>query len=403
MQAPEQTIPEWYGLFLCSRNGMKNTTDRLRNEEIMADKKILFHINSMGKGGAERVVSVLSKYFAKEGYDVAVATLWQAEEEYELYEKVRRVHAGLSEADEKKGRLYRAVKRVVNFRSVLKKEKPDIVISFCNKANFRSAYCMAGMKTPLLVSVRNDPKRDYAPYGRSVRRMEKRAADCVFQTPDAQAFFSPNFQKKSRVIFNPLSEKYLQIKEKDTDFEREKRIVTVGRIAKQKNQLLLVKAFEKLTDKYPDMVLQIYGEDGKDGSMEGLNQYIQEKGLQNKVLFMGQCSQLETEIDKAALFVLPSDYEGMPNVLIEAMALGLPVVATDCPCGGSRLLVDQNVSGMLVNVGDEKQLTEAIDSMLSNPQKAEEMGRNARKVIDKVSPEKICGEWKSYVEELLNG
>lgn len=368
----------------------------------MANKKILFHINSMGKGGAERVVSVLSGYFATEGYDVAVATLWQAEEEYELSSGVRRVHAGLTEADEKKGRIYRAVKRVVNFRSVLKREKPDLVISFCNKANFRSAYCMAGMKTPLLVSVRNDPKKDYAPYKRAVRRMEKRAAGCVFQTPDAQAFFSPGFQKKSRIIFNPLSEKYMQTAERKADAERERKVVTVGRIAKQKNHLLLVRAFARIAEKYPDMVLQIYGEDGKDGSMEALEQLIKEKGLQEKVLFMGQCSHTETEIDNAALFVLPSDYEGMPNALIEAMALGLPAIATDCPCGGSALLIEQKVSGILVPVGDEDKLTEAMEQMLANPEQAEEMGRNARKVTEKVRPDKICAEWKAYVEELLD-
>ena len=367
----------------------------------MAGKKILFHINSLGKGGAERVVSVLSGYFAEEGYEVAVATLWQAEEEYKLSHKVRRVHAGLTETDEKKGRVYRAVKRVLNFRSVLKKENPDIVISFCNKANFRSAYCMAGMKTPLLVSVRNDPKKDYAPYKRAVQRMEKRAAGCVFQTPEAQQFFSPAFQKKSRIIFNPLSENYISKETTETDFVREKRIVTVGRIAKQKNQLLLVKAFAQIAEKYPDMIVQIYGEDGKDGSKEALEQYIQQNGLQERVLFMGQCSHSEREIKKAALFVLPSDYEGMPNALIEAMALGLPSISTDCPCGGSRLLVEENVSGMLVPVGDAEKLAEAMNRMLSNPQKAEEIGRNARKVVDKVHPEKVCGEWKEYVEELL--
>ena len=148
--------------------------------------------------------------------------------------------------------------------------------------------------------------------------------------------------------------------------------------------------------------MQIYGEDGKDGSMEALEQLIKEKGLQEKVLFMGQCSHTETEIDNAALFVLPSDYEGMPNALIEAMALGLPAIATDCPCGGSALLIEQKVSGILVPVGDEGKLTEAMEQMLANPEQAEEMGRNARKVTEKVRPDKICAEWKAYVEELLD-
>lgn len=368
----------------------------------MKKGKILFHINSMGKGGAERVVSVLSEYFAKDGYEVAVATLWYAEEEYTLSEKVRRVHAGLSAKEEEKGRLYKAVRRLTKFRQVIKKEKPDLVISFCNKANFRSAYCMAGMKTPLLVSVRNDPQKDYAPYKRATKHMEKKAAGCVFQTPDAKAFFSPMLQEKSRIIFNPLSEKYRNTdSRKEKKEARENRIVTVGRIAKQKNQMLLLKAFARICGKYPDMQVHIYGEDAKEGMKEKMEQFIADKGLEKRVCFKGQSSRLEKEINRAALFVLPSDYEGMPNALIEAMAMGLPVISTDCPCGGSRLLIEDGVSGLLVPVGEEEKLAQAMDVLLSNTEKAEEMGKKAREIVNKVSPEKVCHEWKDYVEQLM--
>lgn len=367
----------------------------------MNDCKVLFHINSMGKGGAERVVSILSEYFAKDGYEVVVATQWYAEEEYPLFFKVKRIHVGLSEKDEKKGRIYRALKRVANFRKALKKEKPDIVISFCNKANFRSAYCMFGMKTPLLVSVRNDPKKDYAPYKRATKRMEKKAAGCVFQTPDARVFFDPFFREKSRIIFNPLSESCLNAAERSV--ERDDRIVTVGRITAQKNQLLLIKAFAKIHEKYPKMQLEIYGEDDGQGSRQKMEAFLDQKGLADKVHFMGQSAQVEKAIVNAALFVLPSDYEGMPNALIEAMALGLPVISTDCPCGGSRLLIDDGVSGLLVPVGDEEKLAEAMDALLSDREKAEQFGREAGKVVEKVNPGKIYQEWKEYVDELVQG
>lgn len=361
--------------------------------------KILFHINSMGKGGAERVVSVLSEYFAEDGYEVAVVTLWYAKEEYPLSYKVRRLHAGLTEKDERKGRLWKAVKRMINFRMLLQREKPDIVISFCNKANFRSAYCMSGMKTPLLVSVRNDPQKDYAPYKRSVRRMEKKAAGCVFQTPDAKAFFSPEFQKKSRIIFNPLSEKY--IKEQTAAENREQSIVTVGRITRQKNQLLLLQAFSKISKTFPHIRLLIYGEEGEEQEVkEAMEQYIKQQKLQERVRFMGASSTLEKDIKNAALFVLSSDYEGMPNALIEAMALGLPVISTDCPCGGSKLLIEEGVSGLLVPTGNAEALANAMETLLADTERAERMGREAGKIVAKVNPSKIYGEWKAYVEEL---
>ena len=169
--------------------------------------KILFHVNSMGKGGAEHVISILSRCFAQDGYDVVVTTLWQADSEYALDGRVRRVNVGLTQSEETRGRLAKAAIRAFRYRQCIAREKPDIVISFCSKANFRSAYSMTGMRIPLLVSVRNDPQKDYAPYPAKCRYMSRKAAGCVFQTPDAQRFFDERLQRKSRVIWNPLEEK----------------------------------------------------------------------------------------------------------------------------------------------------------------------------------------------------
>ena len=345
--------------------------------------KILFHLNSMGRGGAERVVSILSKSFADRGDEVVVATQWYSENEYELGEKVRRISVGLTEEDEKQGRLKRAWIRLWRLRNCIKKESPDLVISFCNKANFRSAFSLIGMKIPLLVSVRNDPKKDYAPYKLPTWLMEKKAAGCVFQTPDAQQFFSRKLQEKSRIIFNPLSEKYLEKDAKEETCIRKPEIVTVGRISCQKNQLLLFQAFADIEKAYPDYVLKIYGDVQDETIYEELQQFIKEKRLDKKVFFMGTSDSLKEEIKDAALFVLPSDYEGMPNALIEAMVMGIPSVATDCPCGGSAMLMENKVSGMLVPVGDKEALKEA------------------KKIVEKVHPQVVSREWGDYIETVM--
>ena len=135
----------------------------------MKRKKILFHINSMGKGGAERVVSVLSGCFAEDGYEVTIVTLWQAGEEYELAGAVKRINLEDLWQGRHMGRFEIALKRLLDLRRIIKEEKPDLVISFCNKANFRCAYAMYGMTIPLLVSVRNDPRVDYLPHRFSVK------------------------------------------------------------------------------------------------------------------------------------------------------------------------------------------------------------------------------------------
>lgn len=370
--------------------------------------KILFHINSMGKGGAERVVSVLSRYFAEDGYEVLVTTQWQEREEYPLSDKVRRIFVGLTAEDEQRSRAYKAWKRLWNYRRCIRREKPDIVISFCAKANFRSVYALLGSRIPLLVSVRNDPKKDYAPYPRDCVWMEKRAAGCVFQTRQAQEFFTEKLQKKSRVIENPLSERYLPKGWQYGDVlpipvveEREKTIVTVGRITKQKNQLVLVKAFAALAERFPEYRLLIYGENSGDGSKEAMECFCREKGIADRVVFCGLCNHLESVIAQAGVFVLPSDYEGLPNALAEAMALGLPVVSTDCPCGGPAQIIEQGVSGVLVEVNNEAQMTEAIEKVLTDKKYAAELGSRARYIAERMHPHKIYQEWKEYADMLI--
>ncbi len=355
----------------------------------------------MGKGGAEHVISILSRYFAQDGYDVAVTTLWRADNEYCLDRRVRRVNVGLTEREETKGRLAKALIRAFRYRKCIAEERPDIVISFCAKANFRSAYSLTGMKIPLLISVRNDPEKDYAPYPGKCRYMARKAAGCVFQTPAAQRFFDGRLQKKSRVIWNPLDEKYF-VKMSRNSAQRERTIVTVGRITKQKNQMLLLEAFSQISSDFPQYKVLIYGEDSGDGTKEQLEAYCSSHQLTERVLFMGASSTLEKDILNAGLFVLPSDYEGMPNALIEAMALGIPCIATDCPCGGSAMLMEQ-FGGILVSPGKAGELAAAIRRVLSDPQLADETGSRAEGIKEWVHPQVIYSQWKAYVESLISG
>lgn len=366
--------------------------------------KILFHLNSMGRGGAERVVSILSKGFAKQGHEVIVATQWVSEREYELDAKVRRISVGLTEADEGKNRIQKAACRLFRLRACVTQEKPDLVISFCCKANFRSAFSLIGKNIPLLVSVRNDPKTDYAPHRFPTAWMAHKAAGCVFQTPDAKVFFTKKLQKKSRIIFNPIAENYLSpgIEDKLQPSDRKKEIVSVGRITEQKNQMLLLRAFEKIASKYPEYVVKFYGDIQSQTCLDELRLYIEKNQLKDRVFFMETTDSIREEIANASLFVLSSDYEGMPNALMEALVMGLPSVSTDCPCGGSRLLIEDKVSGLLTPVGDVNALAEAMDYMLQDMQRAHQMGQNAKKIKEKVHPDTICQEWMTYIEELIH-
>lgn len=364
--------------------------------------KILFHLNSMGHGGAERVVGILCSSFVQKGEEVVLATQWESQNEYPVDPRVRRIHVGLTERDTGKGRLAKMLTRYFRLRKCIRKEKPDIVISFCNKANFRCAFAMLGMNVPLLVSVRNDPVKDYAPYKIPTWYMQGKAAGCVFQTPDAMHFFSKKFQNKSRIIFNPLSGTFMETAGKGLPpAERKKEIVTAGRISRQKNQLLLLRAFCSVAGKFPEYRLKIYGAVQEKDVYRELCLYADENGLRDKVCFMGETDTLYDEIRDAAAFVLSSDYEGMPNALIEAMALGLPCIATDCPCGGPAVLIENNVSGILVPTGSQEALEKALCAVLSDPAMAGRMGGNAKGILEKVRPDKICEEWVAFIKEIV--
>lgn len=369
-------------------------------------KKIMIHINSLGKGGAERVVSLLAGCFQQDKIQVVIATLWQEKEEYPLAEGVKRIHVGLTKEEESASSLKQQWIRLKNLRRALRKEKPDILLSFCAKANYRALMAAWETGCPVVASVRNDPKIDYV--GRKKQLLNKlflnKAAGCVFQTEEARDFFDQKLQKKGIIICNPVNERFLQAERKPA----EKKIVCVGRLVKQKNQMLLVKAFEGILQAYPDYHLYLYGDGSNDECKEELQQYVKqgrvkEIPLTERIHFMGLSSSLEKDMANAAMFVLPSNYEGMPNALMEAMALGIPVISTDCPCGGSRYWITPGKTGQLVAVGDVKGLQRAMEEYIQYPKQAEAMGREAGKRLQEAALPRVYEQWKNYLNRVMIG
>ena len=376
--------------------------------------KIMFHLNSMGRGGAERVVSLLAGQFAEDNYRVVIATEWQDEDEYPISDKVRRLHVGLNEKQEQASGLSKQIYRVTNLRKAIKEEKPDVIFSFCVKANYRATMATTGMKVPVIVSVRSDPKVSYVGKKREIvnKLFLNKAAGCVFQTEEAQSFFDDVLQKKSTIICNPVNEKFLNAVRKTPA----KKIVCIGRLVKLKNQILLIKAFERILKQYPEYQLYFYGDCSEDDCKEELLEYVNrtevimpvEKqeitgksiALRDVVHFMGISNMLESDIADAAMFVLPSNYEGMPNALMESMTLGIPSISTDCPCGGSRYWIEHMKNGQLFPVGDEDALEQAILFYIENPEKAEEMGREGREKLKSATLDKVYVQWKNYMKQV---
>ena len=353
-------------------------------------KKIMFYINAIHDGGAERVMVNLAKYFSENGYDATLVTSFRDTWEYPLAATVRRLT--LEEVEIKQSRIKRNFSRIKKLRDLCKSEKPDILISFMEEPNFRAILATRGLPVKTLVSVRNDPNKEYAgKIGQFVGKVLLPMADgCVFQTSDAQKWFPERLQKKSRIIYNAVKEEFYQVERTPVRGE----IVTCGRLTEQKNHKLLIDAFAEVQKIYPFATLKIYGE----GVLrEKLQNQIESLNLNEKVFLMGATNDVAKALQTADLFVLSSDYEGMPNALMEAMAAGVPCISTDCPCGGPRELFGEDASDKLVPCNDSAQLAKAICKVLETTKD----GMTEKRHAETFKPDRVNQMWKDYVHNII--
>ena len=353
--------------------------------------KIMFYINTLAGGGAQRVMANLANSFAGAGDEVIFVTSFPAENEYALDAAVDR--RNLSQARIGSG-LKRNAAYILGLRKLVKEEKPDILLGFLRQPNTRAILAGLGLKTKTVISVRNDPKVEYG--GRAGHFLGKNllplADGCIFQTEEAKAWFPQKLQDKSRVIPNAVKPDFFQVVPQPVPG----RVITCGRLSSQKNHRLLIDAFADGAQDIPEAELLIYGE----GELRAeLERYISQKGMEGRIKLMGNTTDVPGVLSEAECFVLSSDYEGMPNALMEAMAAGVACISTDCPCGGPKMLMENGKSGLLVPVGDKDALASAIRQVLSDREYAEELGQGARMAAENYKPERIFAQWKQYFEE----
>ena len=345
----------------------------MKKPNIGKNKKILFYIDCMQMGGANRVMANLVDYFDTKEYEVSAS--------------VDRVY--LKNSD---NRLLKNYIRMRELRSIIKSEKPDTVVSFMGPPNIRLLLSTIGLNTKKIVSVRNDP---YFEYGKGIRKIVVNilfllADGCVFQTDEAKQYFLNRIKNKSIIIYNPVNEKFYKTKRVDI----KKEIVVIGRLQKQKNPMIAVKAFARVANDYPDYKLVFYG----DGELRSeIESFSKDKGLSDRIVIKGRVDDVELRLSQAAIYILCSDFEGMPNALMEAMAVGVPAISTDCPCGGPRTLIGKENQGILVPCGDDNAISNAISDILNSKSLQEEMSKSERERAKDFVPQKILKAWESYL------
>lgn len=347
--------------------------------------EIILVIAKLGGGGAERVVSELANAWVEAGFHVSVAT-WMngSEEEYPLSDQVERINIGC----EKRSRIARRLGKIVALWRVLRERRDACVVGFLPTSFFLIGVVSPFVRVKVILSERCDPRRSSEEWWQRLgRRIFFRQADlCVFQTEEAMRCFPSGIQKKGVVIPNPINpalpEAFVG--------QRRKVVVTACRLTAQKNLRMLIDAFERFLQEFPEYTLEIYGEGEEE---EALRRRIRELHLEKEVKLMGFSRQIYEKMLDCSMYVMSSDYEGISNSMMEALGLGLPTIATDCPVGGARMVIQDGENGILIPVGDVDALYQAMKRIANNPDFAEKLSKNSRRVREVYDVRKIAREW----------
>lgn len=357
------------------------------------NKRIVFYIGSLAKGGAERVITNLAEHFFRSGYSVFIVTKLLEDDEYAISEGITRIIADITPEEETDSRIRNLYRRIRKLHRIFKEVNPDLIVSFIGKNNLMAVAAAGFLHIPVYVSVRSDPKREIGTglNYKLTMLLFAQAAGIILQTNQAKEFFPERLRKKVVILPNSLNPQFVR---PWNEKERSKTIVSVGRLDDNKNEQLLIEAFAALYQKFPEWKLDLYG-DGE--NYEKLKQLIMDVHMQDKITLKGNRPNIDTLISDASIFALTSKVEGMPNALIEAMALGLAVVSTDCPCGGPAMLIQNGKNGLLIPVDDKEALIKALEKLMFDQVLRQKMGREAYCIIELLHPDVVNRQWMDYL------
>jgi len=345
---------------------------------------------SLGAGGAERVISILANGWVSAGQKVDIVTLEDGFPFYPINSSIT-IHAlGLSG---KSVNIFHAVVnnfiRLKNIRFILRRLKPNIVVSFGTETNVLVLLATIVLGIHVVISERCDPH--YYPHGtiwKFLRRITYWLSEkLVVQTKAAGHYFDFLSSSRTYIIPNPV-----QVPTTNDELIKitPPFVLAAGRLTKQKGFDVLLNAFAIKKKELSDWKLVILGEGDQRAALE---LQIKNLGIREHVLMPGVVTNLGNYMKAAELFVLSSRYEGFPNVLTEAMASGIAVIAADCPSGPSDI-VDDGVNGILVAPDNIGALSEVLGRLMGNADLRAKLGNHSASILHIYSIERILSDWE---------
>lgn len=342
----------------------------------------MFVMGKLAIGGSERVLSILASQLAEMGHEVIVLIYNAMPNEYSLDDRVHKYY--MPEINYSYSFLWKRNKKTLfqclkYIRNIVKLEKPDYLLPFYYSEQRDLMVSTLFMKKKIIAVIRNNPAQ--FPWKRLTRWY--RNIMCLFSYKiyvqnNVQKNYFPNFMKKKTfVLANPVSDEFLKSKKEEYFSKNSVQFVSIGRLVQQKNHKNMLDAFKIVLEKYPRTQLKIFGDDQL---RENIEKYICDLKIEDSVQCMGRTQNVVSALMESDIFILSSDFEGMPNALMEALTLGMPCVSTDCPTGPADL-IKHGVSGLLVPIKNPIKLAESMLYMIEHQEEAAQMGKNAREYM----------------------
>lgn len=283
-------------------------------------------------------------------------------------------------------------KDLIALKRIIKKEAPDFVVSFGTTSQTIATILRFFLPFKLVVSERRDPGSNKTKSDLLRYKCYEFADTVVFQTKGAMHYFNEKIKRKSVIIPNPVKQHETLWKEKPYKLS----IINVARMeVVQKRQDLILNAFRRVVNKIPSAELHFCG-DGND--LARMKELSKQLGIEESVVFHGLVRDVYSELLKHTIFVLASDYEGMPNALLEAMSIGLPVISTNCRPGGAAELIDNGDNGILVPCNNIDSLSNAMIMLLKDRELRHKISEGAIRKASNYSSLEIEKMWFNIFE-----
>ena len=336
----------------------------------MIRKKYLFVSRFLKGGGAERFVSVFSSYLADCGYDIHLALYEETETDYPISDKVR-IHMMPKRKDNLLGKIF----RLHDLGCIIGDIKPDYIIPFLNMVVIQSFLCSLFRKTKFIYTVRIAPSNQIGnKITKKVNKLIVHFSDAIMlQTWEQSEYYPKKYLKKMYVVPNPIAKQFVD-NEKDNYSESKASITCVGRLCKQKRFSMVIEVVAELKERFPDLKVNIYGE----GELKTeLEKQIICLNAEDSCYLRGRTSDIIGVLKSTDIFIMSSAFEGMPNALLEAMAVGVPCISTDCPTG-PKDMIKHGINGLLYETDNYEELKETLVWALENRAEMNRLGKNAR-------------------------